>query len=189
MRIYFVTTNKEKMLTATRALSHYSIDLDMLKLDYEVPEIQSFSVEEIAKFSAKFVADKEQKSVLVTDAAFSIESLNGFPGPFMKQVNHYLSTEDLLNLLKDKTNRKFNLTECLAFCQPNKDPITFLSVMHGVLAKKGEGEGRSIDKILIWDGLKRVQALCSQEEMVGYYQKHLNFYQQFGQYYLDHLSS
>jgi XTP/dITP diphosphohydrolase len=187
MKIYLATTNQKKMLTAQKALSEYGVDLEMLKLDYEVPEIQSFSVEEIAKFSAKFVADKENKPVFVTDAAFSIESLNGFPGPFMKQINHYLTTEDILNLLRGKTNRKFNLIECLAFCQPNQEPITFSSTMHGTMTEKAEGEGLSIDRIMKWDGLEKVEALCSEEEMVEYYSKHLDFYQQFGQYYSDHL--
>ena len=188
MKIYLATTNQEKILTATRALSEFGVDMEVLKLDYEVPEIQSLSVEEVAKFSAKFVADKENKPTFVTDASFDIESLNGFPGPFMKQVNHYLSTEDILNLLKDKTNRKFNLKECLAFCQPNGEPVTFSSTMHGVLADKADGRGRSIDRILVWDGMQKVQALYSNEEMVAYYQRHLDFYQQFGKYYQDNLS-
>ncbi|KKP43019.1 MAG: hypothetical protein A2639_01770 [Candidatus Staskawiczbacteria bacterium RIFCSPHIGHO2_01_FULL_34_27] len=186
MKIYLATTNKKKMLTAQKALSKYNIDLEMLELDYEVPEIQSFSVEEIAKFSAKFVANKEHKPVFVTDAAFFIESLNGFPGPFMKQINHYLSSQDILNLLKDKTNRKFKLIECLAFCQPHQESVTFSSTMHGTMTEKAEGEGLSIDRIMIWDGLQKVEALYSDDEMVEYFQKHLDSYQQFGKY-LDHL--
>ncbi len=187
MKIYLATTSQKKMLTVIKALSKYGIDLEMLKLDYEVPEIQSFSVEEIAKFSAKFVADKEQKSVFVTDAGFFIESLNGFPGPFMKQINHYLSTEDILNLLKDKPSRRFKLIECLAFCQPNQEPITFSSNMSGVMTEKAEGEGLPVNRIMLWDGLQKVEALYSEQEMVEYYSKHLDFYEQFGKYYVDHL--
>ena len=99
MKIYLVTTNQKKLLTASSALSKYGVELEMLKVDYEVPELQSFSVEEIAKFSAQYVAEKENKPVLVTDVGYFIESLNGFPGPFIKQMNHYLSSEDLLRLM------------------------------------------------------------------------------------------
>lgn len=187
MKIYLVTTNYKKILTAQKALSKYNINLEVLKLDYEVPEIQSFSVEEIAQFSAKYVADKENKSVFVSDVAFFIESLNGFPGPFMKQVNHYLTTDDILKLLKDKTNRKFKLIECLAFCQPNQDPVAFSSTLNGMITEKAEGEGLSIDRIMKWDGLEKVEALYTEEEMAEYYSKHLNSYEQFGQYCLDNL--
>lgn len=187
MKIYLATTNQEKMLTAIKALSKFGVDMEVLKLEYEVPEIQSFSVEEIAKFSAKFVAQKENKPVFVTDAGFFIESLNGFPGPFMKQMNHYLSSQDLLNLMKNKINRNFEVVECLAFCEPNKEPITFVSSMKGVISKKAEGEGLSINKIMIWDGLENVQSLYTSEQMVAYYEEKLDLYRKFGQYYSDHL--
>ena len=187
MKIYLATTNKVKMLTATKALSMHGIDLEMLTLDYEVPEIQSFSVEEIAKFSAKFVADKENKPVLVTDAGFFIGSLNGFPGPFMKQMNHYLSSQDLLNLMKDKTDRKLQIVDCLAFCEPRKEPVTFVSKINGVISKKSEGKGTSIGNIMILEGLEKVEALYTHKEMTDYYEEKLDSYRQFSRYYLEHL--
>jgi XTP/dITP diphosphohydrolase len=187
MKIYLVTTNTKKLLTASSALSKFGVDLEMLSVDYEVPEIQSYSVEEIAKFSAAFVSKKEGKPVLVTDVGYFIESLNGFPGPFVKQMNHYLSSEDLLKLMEGKANRKFEMIECLAFCIPGEEPVTFISKNNGTISLRAEGEGSAIDRVMIREGLDKVQSLYPLEDMIKYYEEKMDQYTQFGEYYKNYL--
>lgn len=188
MKVYLVTTNQNKLLTAQKALSKYNIDLDMLFLEYEAPEIQAFNVREIASFTAKYLSEKEQKPVLVTDVGYFIKALNGFPGPYIKQMNHYLNSDNLLKLLDGVEDRKFEMVECLAFCLPGKEPVTFLAKSSGYIALNAFGEGSAIDRVIIREGMKDVQTKYSQEAMVEYYSKHLTHYDQFGNYYKTFLS-
>ena len=49
------------------------------------------------------------------------------------------------------------------------------------------GIGSSIDRIMIRNGMERVQATYSHEEMIDYYAANLNHFDQFGKYYLENL--
>lgn len=183
MKVYLVTTNRKKLLTAQNVLTQYNVDLDMLSLDYEVPEIQDFDVEAIAAFSAQYTAEMENKPVLVTDVGYFIKSLNGLPGPYIKQMNHYLTSEDILRLMEGKTDRTFEMRECLGFCIPGQEPVTFLTISGGTIADYAYGEGSSIDKVIIRNGMTDVQTKYSQEEMIAYFSQYLTHYNQFGEYY------
>lgn len=102
----------------------------------DTPEIQSESVEEIAAFSARWAADTLKKQVVVSDGGCYIEALNGFPGPFIKYINKWFSAEDMLNLMKNKKNRRVVWKDCLAYCEPGKKSKTFICDFEsGALAK------------------------------------------------------
>jgi XTP/dITP diphosphohydrolase len=183
VQVHLVTTNQKKLLTAQSVLKDYSVNLEILPLNYEAPEIQSFDVQEIAAFTAQYIANKENKTVLVTDVGYYINSLKGFPGPYIKQINHYLTSEDLLKLLEGKTDRSFVMRECLGFCIPGNDPVTFLTESFGTISYEALGEGSSIDRIMIRQGMDKVQTQYSLETMIEYYSKHLTHFNQFGEYY------
>jgi XTP/dITP diphosphohydrolase len=187
LKIYLVTTNQKKLLTAQKVLEKYKVDLEMLVLPYEAPEIQSFDVKEIAAFSAQYVANKENKPVLVTDVGYYIEALKGFPGAYVKQMNHYFQSEDLLKLMEGRENRAFKMVECLGFCIPNHEPMTFITESGGTIAHEAVGEGTAIDRVMIREGMDKIQTQYPLEVMIEYYAKHLSHYDQFGSYYQKNL--
>src|SRR3989344_556765 len=111
--IIFVTGNKYKFRVAQKSLMGSGFKLVQKKL--ETPEIQSDLVEEVSAFSAKWAANILKKPVVVSDGGCYIEALNGFPGPFIKYINKWLSAGDLLNLMKGKKNRRVFWRDCLAY--------------------------------------------------------------------------
>lgn len=140
--IIFVTGNKYKFRVAQKSLVGGGFKPVQKKL--ETPEIQSDSVEEVSAFSAKWAADILKKSVAVSDGGCYIEALNGFPGPFIKYINKWLSAGDLLNLMKGKKNRRVFWRDCLAYCEPGKKPKTFICDFEsGIIAKKNVAMGIS----------------------------------------------
>jgi len=187
MKVYFITTNSKKLDTAKNVLAKYTVDLEMLSLDAEVPEIQDYETAKIAAFSAQYVANLTQKPCIVTDVGYFIRALNSFPGAFIKQINHYLTSEDLLNLIQNKTDRSFEMVESLTFCEPNKEPKIFETKSSGKLALEAVGIGSGIDRIMIRDGMERVQTTYSHEELIDYYAKNLDHWDQFGKYYMENL--
>lgn len=166
----FVTGNPYKFEVAKKALSSVSIEVIQEKL--ETPEIQSAEVSEIAAYSAKWAANKLNKPVVVSDTGYYIESLNGFPGPFVKYINKWLSAEEMLKLMEGKTNRKVEIKICLAFCKPGENPVIFSSITPGTISLQvgAEREGeKMMDRLFIPEGYNKPQSELPKEEMVSFW--------------------
>lgn len=110
--------------------------MKLVQKKLETPEIQSESVEEIATFSARWAADTLKKSVVVSDGGCYVEALNGFPGPFIKYINKWLSANGLLGLMRSEKNRRVAWRDCLAYCEPGKKPKIFVCHFYGNIAKR-----------------------------------------------------
>ena len=132
--IVFVTSNSYKLQIAKRALNGSGLKLVQKKL--KVPEIQDESVEKVAAFSARWASNVLKRSVVVSDGGCYIEALKGFPGPFIKYVSRWFSAEDLLQIMRGKKNRHMVWKDCLAYCEPGKNPTTLVSYFNGKLAEK-----------------------------------------------------
>lgn len=148
IELVFITGNPEKLKQAQLELKGFPIKLLPMKID--APEIQDTRLEIVAGYSARCAADKLGKPVVKTDAGYYIEALNGFPGPFIKFVNQWLTPQDILKMMENKKNRKVRAPICLAYCEPDKEPKIFISENFGTIAYKAEGKnGSTIDQIYI----------------------------------------
>lgn len=168
--LIYVTGNSYKFETAKEILNKSNISL--IQKDIDTPEIQSTEVEEIAKYSAKWAAEKLNHPVLVTDGGFYIEALNGFPGPFIKYINKWLTSDQILKLMEGIQNRKIIVKECLAYCEPGNEPKTFTSILEGKIAlQKGKSGRTSINEIFIPDGLDKVESEIENKDMLKFWSK------------------
>ncbi len=166
----YVTGNELKFKVALRSLQGSGILLERKSLD--VPEIQSSRVEEIAEWSAVWASQQLDQPVVVMDAGYYIEALNGFPGPFVKFVNEWFSDEDYLNLLHGKSNRRIAIRDCLAYCRPGEKPVRFCQLHRGDAATKpGRRNGTSIDQIFIPEGYACPVSEIPLEEMLAYWSR------------------
>ena len=119
----------------------------------DVPEIQNDSIEEIAKFSAKWASDKLKCAVIKNDSGLCIDALNGFPGPYTHYADDTIKEDGILKLLESVENRKAHFVEALAYCEYGKEPVVFTSITKGTIAKEKSGEyGWSWDFIFIPEG-------------------------------------
>lgn len=169
-QITFITGNSYKFNIAKKALENSGIDLIQEK--FETPEIQSENVEDVASYSAKWASDQLGKPVIVTDFGMYIEALKGFPGPFIKYVNHWLNSEDILKLMEGKDNRKCTAKDCLAYCKPGEDPKIFVEENIGIITTslgKPLYRNFTIDQIYIPPGFEQVQSEIPDEQMLGFW--------------------
>jgi XTP/dITP diphosphohydrolase len=180
MRIIFATGNPGKVETAQKVLGKFGVELEQQEID--IPEIQDVDVGEVAKFSVKYAAEKIGQPVFVTDVGLCINSLNGFPGSFLKFLNKWFIPEDILRLMSGVKDRTAVARECLAYCEPGKEPLLFFDEKQCRIALEAEGEGSTIDKLLIWPGFDRVQGLIPREEMTAYWAENNEIYRKFGEY-------
>lgn len=166
--LIYVTGNSVKFDVALETFANTGINLLQMKLD--TPEIQSKSVQEVAMYSARWASKQLNKPVIVTDAGFYIEALNGFPGPFIKYVNEWFSADDFVNLVKGKNNRSIIIQDCLAYCNPDLEPLTFTGEYSGRLATKPSGShGTSIEKVFIPEGFDVPISDIPAEKMISYW--------------------
>lgn len=170
MNIYFVTGNARKFEAAKIGLE--SPEITLVQEDIDTPEIQSENVEDVGKYKAKWAAEKLGKPVIVADGSVYFHALNGFPGPFIKFINKWLTAEDMLNLMRDKTDRAIDFIECLAYCEPGEEPVVFMNIWRGRAAYEAGPEGWSpINQVFIPEGYDRVASAIPEKEMLTFWGK------------------
>ena len=150
-KIKYVTNNWAKIISAKQVLEPLGFGVEQIKM--EVPEIQDNSIENIAKFSAKWASDKLEQTVIKNDSGLCIEALNGFPGPYTHYADDTIGEDAILKLLEGNENRKAYFIEAIAYCEYGKDPIVFVSKTKGKIAEEKSGKfGWSWDFIFIPEG-------------------------------------
>lgn len=137
MRINYLTTNSLKFEIARQLFDSIN-EHELVQHAFSVPEVQDASCEEIARQSAVFAAEKIGEPCVVTDAGFFIPALGGFPGPFVKYINDWISEEQLLRMLNESDDRTAYFTDALAIGFPDGTTQVFSYKTMGRLAKEGE---------------------------------------------------
>lgn len=180
MQLIFITKNQTKWQIAKGILEKYGIDL--VQESIETPEIQAQDVDEVVRYSTEYASKLLNKPTIKTDVGYFIEALNGFPGPYVKYINAWLSSEDILSMMKDKANRKITIKETVALAIPSQNTKLFTSTTYGQIAKEAAGTGQMFDKILIRDGQDKIQSLIPPEEMLAFWQTNLKHFHELGEY-------
>lgn len=111
--IFFATNNINKFKEAREVLSRYRIAVGMLRV--KTTEIQSESLEEIAKTSALEAFKMCGLPVIVEDAGLFVEVLNGFPGPYSSYVYKTIGNIGLLKLMEGHENRSAKFQSVIAY--------------------------------------------------------------------------
>lgn len=104
MKINYLTTNELKFKIAQNYFKNLK-DHELVQHTMETPEIQDVSCEEIARYSAVYAANEIGEACVKMDVGFFINALGGFPGPFVKYVNDWLSEEKFMSLLENESDR------------------------------------------------------------------------------------
>lgn len=167
MKINFVTTNSYKFQVARDTLSkNKNKDIELVQYDIETPEIQEDTVEKVAANSALWVSKEINQTAVAMDVGFCIETLGGFPGPFIKFVNKWLQPNDILSLMRDKKNRKAYFIDALACARPSGDVVVFTEKTEGTIVNVEElaDVDWTMDAIFIPNGFSKTLAEMSDEE-------------------------
>lgn len=161
--IYLVTGNDKKVEVARAALGKYGISVEKVFID--TPEIQAETAEEVVKYSVKYAAEKTGKAVIKGDVALHIDDLNGFPGPFVKFINKWLSAKQMISLIDKESPAKF--VDALGYCEPGSDPVSFVTDTHGKIIRTPSGNnGNMVDSLFIPNGFDKTIASLSEEEYI-----------------------
>lgn len=146
--IFFITGNKRKLATAQEAMKEFGFELQ--SFEYDIPEIQAQTVKEVSEYFVKEVSNRINNPIVKVDVGFNIDALNGFPGPYSKYINQWLSSEKILKMMEDTVNRKAKFISVLSYCEPQSSPVSFISEINGTISNESIGEnGWGLDRIFI----------------------------------------
>ena len=135
--ITFITGNEHKVIEARGIFENFGFDIDHENPGY--PEIQG-SIEEVAAYGARYVADLLGKPVIVDDTGLFIRALNGFPGTYSSYVQDTLTNKGILKLMEDEQDRYAEFRSCIGYCEPNCEPKTFLGTVAGEILSEEKGD-------------------------------------------------
>lgn len=117
-----------------------------------IDEIQSHDPTEIAIKKAAAAFQQLKKPLVVNDAYWTIPSLNGFPGGYIKDIAEWFTPEDFISLLQDKTDRSIIITECVVY-QDETAVKVFSKEFRGTIAEQPQGKGNSIERVAVFNNL------------------------------------
>lgn len=157
--ITVVTSNPNKAAEIGSIL----IGTDIASTALEIPEIQSFSLEEIVKEKALHAYRKLQRPVLVDDVGFYLDVLKGFPGPFVKfwekDVGYDLAFQIAEKFCNDRVTVRcgFGYADASRFLYAE-------GVVEGRIVSQRGGNGFGFDFYFIPDGYDQTYAEMGREE-------------------------
>jgi XTP/dITP diphosphohydrolase len=111
--ITFASTNQNKYLEVQLILSMQKISVDFAQTC--LVEVQSDSLEEIARQKAKTAFAKLGRPVIVEDDGLFIENLGGFPGQYSSFVLKTIGNNGILKLLAGLAKRSAYFCSLIAF--------------------------------------------------------------------------
>jgi XTP/dITP diphosphohydrolase len=169
--IFFATSNIHKFNEARKVLAEYRISVGMLRI--KGSEIQSDSIEDIARTSVIGVFRKCNLPVIVEDAGLFIHALNGFPGPYAAYAYKTIGNKGVLKLMKNIEKREAKFQSVIAHHSPElKTPMCFKGEVIGEITKEerrgNEKSGFGFDPVFKPVNSDRTFAEMNIKEKNGY---------------------
>ena len=167
-KLVFATTNSRKIKEAKAACEPAGIFIIPQKLDIE--EIQNPDGKKVAMHKAKQAFNILQKPVVVTDTFWNISALNGFPGPYMKDVDIWFSVLDWQNLLRNK-NKEAICYENVVFADKTGKLHYFVSTFKGEFVNEPSGSlnNLNLERMFSFDGGKNTLADLHDNNKLAYH--------------------
>ena len=148
--INFVTHNKDKVREFKVILGE-EFGVDQIDIDYR--ELRSDDTEEIVKEASKKLANELKKAVVVEDSGLFIKDLHDFPGTCSAYIHKRIGLKGILKLIEGVEDRSCMYKSAVGYCEPGKDPISFLGEEKGEVAEEIRGSyGFGHDPVFIPEG-------------------------------------
>ncbi len=141
--IFFATGNIHKFNEARKVLAEYKVAVGMLRA--KALEIQSDSLEEIAKTSVVDAFKRCSLPLIVEDAGLFVDALNGFPGAYAAYAYKTIGNKGLLKLMGNTEKRKAKFRSVIAYYSAElKSPICFKGEVLGeITGEERRGKRKS----------------------------------------------
>ena len=162
MRLRFITGNDNKVKEAQERLRE--LGFEVVQDNLGPPEVQADTLEEVALFSAKWVAERSSLPFFLEDAGFFVHALNGFPGVYSAYVFDTIGYEGILKLMVNENDRGAHFAAVIVYFD-GEEFHTFRGEVKGIVSRDARGNnGFGYDPIFIPEGEERTFAEMSPQE-------------------------
>lgn len=148
--ILFLTSNPHKVSEAKSILNKYNLKL--VSSSGKGAEIQSDSLQEVARTCAQNAYSRIQKPLFVEDSGLFVDALHGFPGVYSSYALEKIGCEGILRLLGQERLRSARFKCAIAYIDES-GIREFAGVVKGRISTQiFRGEGFGYDPIFIPEG-------------------------------------
>ncbi len=109
--ITFVTQNLNKLSDTQKLLPNIHVQ----HINFDVPEIQSLQLQEIANYKIQYAYEKVQQPCFVMDTSLELRCLNNFPGPLIKWFFGSVGAHTICQIAQTLHNNQCKRTTILAY--------------------------------------------------------------------------
>lgn len=175
MKLFFATSNAAKVTSVARVLGRHGIEVE--RVDIDLPEPQAELAWQIAEKKVAFAYERLKAPVIVADSAFHIDSLNGFPGVYVKHATAQLGLQGYLDLLArfpEESQRVCRFIDAIAYEDGSShEPFFAERSEEGWLATAPRGAMRETFKsplaqLYVPKGHHKTLAEMTDEELAAY---------------------
>ncbi|MES3031875.1 MAG: non-canonical purine NTP pyrophosphatase [Patescibacteria group bacterium] len=158
-KLFIVTGSSFKFQDLALKLSEY---FDCEKKEWHEHEIQG-DPDDIIKHKLKRAYEIFKCPVLVDDVSVNMEALNGFPGPYMKDMWKYFTPEEMG---KKFAGSKISATCRLGLCRGEGDVVIAEGTFQGTIIAPTHNnhQGRDFELFVQLDGMDKVMLDLTPEE-------------------------
>ena len=136
MVLYFITGNKNKFEEAKL----YLLPIELKQKEIDLIEIQSLDSKEVIEHKLKEATKHFKGEFIVEDVSFTLDSMNGLPGPLIKFFLKSIGKRGLYNLCKSFGNFKAEAKATIGYTN-GKEILFFEGIIKGkVVEPKAESD-------------------------------------------------
>ena len=165
----YITGNYGKYISVKEKFENAGITIDYYDCDLDEPDVND--IEYISKEKAKEAYEKLNRPVFVADSGFYIENYPNnplYPGAFVKRSGISSNVKELLETMKDVTDRKCYFMDCLTYFD-GVEYYQFYGISKGSLSYELKGHENKKAKSNLWyvfvpDNCNKTLAEMSDEE-------------------------
>ena len=148
--LYFATTNPSKFAIAQHACTKAGIEISQKPLD--IAEIQGEDANIIVLDKVRKAYEQTNAPVIVSDDSWEIPVLRGFPGAYMKSIDHWFTSEDFIRLMEPYTDRRITLVAMLAYKDAETEQIFKAEFTGSILPEPRGNFGKPLQKVITMPG-------------------------------------
>jgi XTP/dITP diphosphohydrolase len=177
-QVVFASTNRNKFHEVRSILASHEIETEFACI--ELTEIQSDSLEAIAREKAKSAFAKISRPVIVEDDGLFVNALGGFPGQYSSYVFKTIGNTGILQLLAGMQDRSASFVSLISFTD-GKDVTVFEGKVSGRVVMQETNGGWGYDPIFVPDGTNQTYAELESKNDYSHRRKALDL---FAEWYL-----
>ena len=172
-KIILGNVHENRGFSGHRKSEGFSREIKINHSNIEYKELRSDNPEEIAREAAKTLANKLKKQIVVEDSGLFIKSLKDFPGTCSAYIHKRIGLKGILKLMENIDDRTCYYKSAVGYCQPGKEPVSFLGQEKGTVSKEIKGNhGIGHDPIFIPEGSDKTYGETENCENLKRFRKH-----------------